>query len=630
MADILWFNPFAWFVRSELERARELACDEAMLKAAAPARDYARALVSVARFAAGLPARAPAAAMFPFNKDKALPERVKAATAGAGRSSKWAVAGMAAFMLVGVPLAIAQGAGAPKQRLPIPDFITTVVQSKDASISSHYGKREDPFTGKEKFHSGVDVKAKKGTPIYAPADAEVIFVGEVDGYGKTVKLRFNREWIGKFSQMQGYKVVEGQRVRAGDVIGLVGESGRATGPHVHIEVYGPSSSYDRTGELTAFNPVYLGLAPSLDQELNAAQIRELGIVLPETMPEAPSAPAQAEADTKVRKYAYAMASPSAAPIPPQPPKVLAIDPDEFKDIAPGSVIEFTQDDGSTVKIVKSKDGKSVHKSVKRIETRDLSEEERAALMEKLEGDHHISFSADGDSEGQKSFVFVTRDKGDDGNIREEVRSYVISGDEISEAEIEAIREQAHMQAEEARMHAEEMRMEAEEARMQAEEARMMAEEARRDAKERKREAKMHKREDKAHKQDELYKDQSLDLDGGPNSDLFQSLNLGDLIANSVELGLQEAGLALSDVIAEGFSDLDMHAVKVEALDEAIEDIQCEIDDLKTEIATMDGSGFEARMERAAANGVQRTLSSTLVSLKQQRAQSLRTLDQLDP
>lgn len=614
VADLLWFNPFAWFVRAELERARELACDEAMLKAQAPAKDYARALVSVARFAAGLPDRAPAAAMFPFNKDKALPERVKAAATGAGKSSKLALAGMAAFVLAGLPLAVAQGAGAPKQRLPIPEFTATVVTSPKAEISSHYGERNDPFTGKAAWHKGTDVKAPLGTPIYAPADAEVVAAGRRAAYGEAVELRFNREWFGLFGQMSEIKVQEGQRVRAGDLIGLVGETGRATGAHVHIEIHGPGANYDRNGEMAAFNPVHLGLAPSLDEELNAAQIRKLGVVLPEPAPAAAIAPPPT-------------APGAAPPIPPAPPEIVFFDAEAFKDLEPGSVLEFTQDDGSHIKIVRSEDGKSTVKTIKRkdkiVSSKDLSEDERAALMDKLESEHRVIIRSEGDlteldgdfdvafASEDASHIFITRDEKGDRTV-EKVHTIIRTDHDLSEEEIEALREEARAQAEEAREraaeareHAAEMREAAAEAR---EEARLEAQEARREAAEAKREAEEARRE-----MEEALREQSYHLDGGFEDELFQSLDLESIISDGIELGFREAALVMDDFVAEGGFD-----IETEALSEAIADIDAELADLRIEMAAIEPVDFESRIEKRAMASAVKALELSQKALMRQR------------
>ena len=310
VADILWFNPFAWLVRMELDRAREIACDEAMLVSEAPPTVYARALVAAARFAEGLPTRAPAAAMFPFNKDKELTERVKIAVANSqGNSSLVGLAAFGLFLAAGLPLAAAQGAGAEKVRAPIPDFTATVIESGQAKLSSAYGKRKDPFTKKSAWHSGVDIAVKLGTEIHVPAKGLVVFVGTKDGYGNAIEIKHNEEWLTRYGQLDEILVEEGQSVQAGDVIATVGKSGRATGPHLHLEVHGPKSDYNISRELGTYDPERMGVALIPALELRAKQIRELGVVLPK--------------EEKTQKIMDRVA-PIAPPNPPIPPKVTGI------------------------------------------------------------------------------------------------------------------------------------------------------------------------------------------------------------------------------------------------------------------------------------------------------------------
>ncbi len=285
-ADILWFNPFAWFVRAELDRAREIACDEAMLRSKASPKMYARALVAAARFAEGLSMQAPAAAMFPFNKDKELTERVKRTVDRSSGSSSYAgLAALGVFLLAGLPLAAAQGAGAEKVRAPIPDFSATVILSEQAKISSSYGERKDPNTGEMHFHIGADIAAAKGTPIHAPAHGLVTFAERKGKYGNVVQLKFNDEWFGRFSHMKKIKVEVGDKVNAGDVIGWVGSSGLSTGPHLHMEIHGPTVDYPKTGEQETYDPERMGIALLPALEIRAQQIRELGVVLPKAMNE---------------------------------------------------------------------------------------------------------------------------------------------------------------------------------------------------------------------------------------------------------------------------------------------------------------------------------------------------------
>ncbi len=104
-------------------------------------------------------------------------------------------------------------------------------------ITSRYGYRTDPFTGKYEFHDGVDIKAPRGTPVRATAEGKVIFAGWKAGYGKTVIIKHAYGFRTLYSHLSKIKVRAGRWVKSGDVIGYVGSTGRSTGPHVHYEVW---------------------------------------------------------------------------------------------------------------------------------------------------------------------------------------------------------------------------------------------------------------------------------------------------------------------------------------------------------------------------------------------------------
>ncbi len=104
-------------------------------------------------------------------------------------------------------------------------------------ITSHYGYRTDPFSGKYEFHQGVDIKARWGTPVRATAEGKVIFAGWKAGYGKTVVIRHAFGYTTLYGHMSKITVKAGRWVKSGDIIGYVGSSGRSTGPHVHYEVW---------------------------------------------------------------------------------------------------------------------------------------------------------------------------------------------------------------------------------------------------------------------------------------------------------------------------------------------------------------------------------------------------------
>lgn len=104
-------------------------------------------------------------------------------------------------------------------------------------ISSRFGKRKHPILKKWRAHKGVDYAAARGTPIRATADGKVIHTGKKGGYGKTVILRHAGRFSTLYAHMNGYAkgVRTGKRVKQGDIIGYIGSTGLATGPHLHYE-----------------------------------------------------------------------------------------------------------------------------------------------------------------------------------------------------------------------------------------------------------------------------------------------------------------------------------------------------------------------------------------------------------
>jgi murein DD-endopeptidase MepM/ murein hydrolase activator NlpD len=102
--------------------------------------------------------------------------------------------------------------------------------------SDRFGSRDDPFTGGEDFHPGIDISAPKGTKVVAAADGLVVFAGRRLGYGKLVSLEHKFGLSTRYGHLDRYTVKAGQRLKKGDIIGYVGSTGRATGTHLHYEV----------------------------------------------------------------------------------------------------------------------------------------------------------------------------------------------------------------------------------------------------------------------------------------------------------------------------------------------------------------------------------------------------------
>jgi murein DD-endopeptidase MepM/ murein hydrolase activator NlpD len=105
-------------------------------------------------------------------------------------------------------------------------------------MASGYGYRKDPFTKKRRFHYGMDFTAKKGTPIYATGNGIVKRAdNRSSGYGKHIRIDHGFGYVSLYGHLNKYNVRRGQKVKRGDIIGYVGNTGRSAGPHLHYEIF---------------------------------------------------------------------------------------------------------------------------------------------------------------------------------------------------------------------------------------------------------------------------------------------------------------------------------------------------------------------------------------------------------
>jgi murein DD-endopeptidase MepM/ murein hydrolase activator NlpD len=146
-----------------------------------------------------------------------------------------------------------------------------------ARVSSPFGARVDPVTGKPAGHSGVDWAVPLGTPLVAADDGVVAFILRWDGLPAATTTTISGDAIGmrrddgvswSYSHLSRVDVVVGQRLRAGDVVGLSGTSGKSTGPHLHFRVDVPG--------LGVVDPLSMLPAPSSG---GASAARVLGVVV---------------------------------------------------------------------------------------------------------------------------------------------------------------------------------------------------------------------------------------------------------------------------------------------------------------------------------------------------------------
>ena len=135
----------------------------------------------------------------------------------------------------------------------IPAIPPVVPDKKIYRLSSSFGFRSDPFTGRSKRHTGVDFALKPGNPIYATGDGVVESVKfEFFGYGNSVVIDHGFGYKTRYAHLKSIGVAEGMKVKRGECIGISGNSGRSSGPHLHYEVVykdrhvNPANYYDLT------------------------------------------------------------------------------------------------------------------------------------------------------------------------------------------------------------------------------------------------------------------------------------------------------------------------------------------------------------------------------------------------
>ncbi|NLI78980.1 MAG: M23 family metallopeptidase [Candidatus Riflebacteria bacterium] len=104
------------------------------------------------------------------------------------------------------------------------------------SVSSGFGMRRHPITRRRSFHPAIDIRARPGTPVIAPVGGMVVSAGRAGGMGRMVKVRTASGLTLYFGHLSAIRCARGQHLRRGQVLGLVGSTGRSTGPHLHFSV----------------------------------------------------------------------------------------------------------------------------------------------------------------------------------------------------------------------------------------------------------------------------------------------------------------------------------------------------------------------------------------------------------
>ena len=191
--------------------------------------------------------------------------KASAQTAGAGVPG--AVSSLGAMPL-GTTTAPALPLNSPAVPRPLPAGRTSpaaevkgtsgqpMVSGTDAAagdVTSSFGWRKDPFTGAAKFHAGVDIRAAYGRDVMTAGAGRVVSAGVQGGYGQSVVVEHAPGLRTRYAHLSSIDVAPGQVVEGGSVVGKVGQSGRATGPHLHFEVlaHGKAVNPEAGGRLLA-------------------------------------------------------------------------------------------------------------------------------------------------------------------------------------------------------------------------------------------------------------------------------------------------------------------------------------------------------------------------------------------
>ena len=103
-------------------------------------------------------------------------------------------------------------------------------------VTSRFGYRKSPFTGRREFHKAYDIAARQGTPVLATADGVVTFSGKKGFLGQTITIDHSHGMVTRYGHCSKLLKKRGEKVKRGETIALLGNTGRSTGPHVHYEV----------------------------------------------------------------------------------------------------------------------------------------------------------------------------------------------------------------------------------------------------------------------------------------------------------------------------------------------------------------------------------------------------------
>ncbi|WP_185152853.1 M23/M56 family metallopeptidase [Fulvivirga aurantia] len=236
---IFWFNPIVYFIKNAQRLNLEYLADQAVLEQSRDKLKYQSALLSHVIGKGD-------SKLLSLNFSDPLKNRIE--MMNKRKSSKW----LKALLFGCVPIALLLLAMTNRTEATKPitasvqPFIEKFAEKPSAmplnesdiiKISSGFGNQMHPTLKVKKFHTGIDLVAKPGTPIFATADGEVVIATSDEDRGNYVQLKHSEIYQTQYAHMSRFVVVAGESIKKGQIIGYVGNSGKSTGPHLHYEIH---------------------------------------------------------------------------------------------------------------------------------------------------------------------------------------------------------------------------------------------------------------------------------------------------------------------------------------------------------------------------------------------------------
>ncbi|KAA3612466.1 MAG: hypothetical protein D8M58_20085 [Calditrichaeota bacterium] len=241
---VYFFNPLVWFLVKELNQLRELECDRLVLqKGNISHQKYGLSLLKTV-------SKQPNAVLLFIlamsDKKSKIKTRLTAIKGDLLMNKKLNFTSyFVLFVITAISISMSNPQEKPiHEKVTVEKFASSIMvkpldfQSplKNFKITSNYGEQRHPITKKERHHDGIDLKAPAKTEIFAAEEGQVVEAGRRGAYGKRVSILHKDGLKTMYAHLNKYFVKKGQIVKKGDVIGLVGNTGVSTGPHLHFEI----------------------------------------------------------------------------------------------------------------------------------------------------------------------------------------------------------------------------------------------------------------------------------------------------------------------------------------------------------------------------------------------------------